>query len=92
MSIINMAEVRYTVIRRKQNSSVLESGLDSLPITFLSADEYIDDVIQLKAKYSVSIADCFGAAAAVRLDCPIVTGDPEFKKFGEEVKIDWLSL
>ena len=45
---------------------------------------------RLKSKYALSYADCFAAALAKEKDCPVLTGDPEFKKLHEEIKISWL--
>ncbi|MCX6375220.1 MAG: hypothetical protein NTU88_04140 [Armatimonadetes bacterium] len=44
----------------------------------------------MKARYAISLADCFAAALAQDLDCPLVTGDPEFKKLEGMLKIEWL--
>lgn len=52
-----------------------------------------DDVIEaarLKAGHAVAFADCFAAATALRERAVLVTGDPEFAKFGGALKIDWL--
>jgi hypothetical protein len=39
----------------------------------------------------MSYADCFAAAAAARLDCPVLTGDPEFAAAEEAgIRVDWL--
>lgn len=90
ISIINMAEVKYMLVRKGKYSPQVIAAIDALPVTVVSADEYIEQVIKLKAEYAVSLAGCFGAAVALHLDCPIVTGDPEFKKLEKILKIDWL--
>jgi predicted nucleic acid-binding protein len=38
----------------------------------------------------VAFADCFAAALGVRNRAKVVTGDPEFKKFGEIVALEWI--
>lgn len=37
-----------------------------------------------------SYADCFAAALARRKHAKVVTGDPEFDRFGEEVPVERL--
>lgn len=44
----------------------------------------------IKAEYSISYADCFAAATALKYDATILTGDPEFKKIGSLVQVEWL--
>lgn len=91
MSLINLVEVQYRVMRTDPDAPQTLAVVANLPISFASADEYIAEVVQLKAKYPMSLADCFAATLAQDLDCPLITGDPEFKKVEQFVKIEWLS-
>ena len=50
----------------------------------------IFEAARLKAVHALSFADCFGAATAIRERAPLVTGDPDFKKLGKAVVIDWV--
>jgi len=43
-----------------------------------------------KSKGNISFADAFTIATAKKLNAILVTGDPEFKSFGGEVKINWI--
>ena len=52
--------------------------------------ENVIEAARLKASNSLSLVDCFAAATAIRERAPLVTGDPEFKKLGEAVEIDWV--
>ena len=90
MSVINMAEVKYILARRGINNLQVIAAIEALPIDIVSADEYIDQVIELKASHAVSLADCFGAAIARNMDCPIVTADPEFIKLENILRVEWL--
>lgn len=90
MSIINIAEVKYMITRRSKNRPQVMAAIEALPIHILSADEYVEQVIDLKAEYPVSLGDCFAAAAAIDLDCPLVTADPEFRKLEEVLLVEWL--
>jgi ribonuclease VapC len=44
----------------------------------------------IRAVHSISYADCFAAATALRYEATILTGDPEFKKIESLVSIEWL--
>ncbi len=90
MALINMVEVKYKVARVSKDRRQDFATIDSLPLTRLSADPYIDRVIDLKADHPVSLADCFAAAAAMELGCPVVTGDPEFRQLAGVVQVEWL--
>jgi predicted nucleic acid-binding protein len=70
---------------------VLNVILPSLPINVL--DNSLEDVIaaaRLKAVHALSFADCFAAATAIKENAALVTGDPEFRKLGGAVVIDWV--
>jgi len=94
MSIINWGEVYYSLYRSKGEDKAEESILilDQLPITLVLADRFQTyQASKLKAKYTVAFADCFAAALALQKQSKILTGDPEFKKLEEEIKIEWLT-
>lgn len=90
MSIINLAEVKYLIIRRNKDVEQTLAAIEALPIHFASADEYIQHVVDLKANYPVSLADCFAAALAIAHDCQLVTADPEFRKMESILQVYWL--
>ena len=92
---INVGEVFYIFARvngiraAEYFQSVI---LPSLPVNIV--ENSLDDVIQaarIKAEHSLSFADCFAAATAIREGACLVTGDPEFKKLEKELQIEWLS-
>lgn len=91
MSAINMAEVRYRIIRQGRDVDNRLAAVGALPILTASADAYLDAVVGLKAAYPVALADCFAAALAADLGCPVVTGDPEFKKLENVAAVEWLA-
>lgn len=90
ISAINLAEVQYKIMRRDPDPTQRLAWLQALPLTMVSADPHIPQVVQLKARYAISLADCFAVALAQDLDCSVVTGDPEFRKLEDIVKIEWL--
>jgi len=91
---INLGEVFYILARARSIRAAerfLGVILPSLPITVL--ENSTEDVIaaaRIKAKHALSFVDCFAAATAIRERAPLVTGDPEFKKVGKALVIDWL--
>ena len=90
ISAINLAEVQYRLLRTRPDAREVIATIDTLPLHVASADAYIPDVVELKAKHPISLADCFAAALARDLDCPLVTGDPEFQKLKQVIKVEWL--
>jgi predicted nucleic acid-binding protein len=92
---INAGEVFYIFAREHgiQAAEYFQSViLPSLPVGIV--ENSFDDVIQaarIKAKHSLSFADCFAAATAIREGASLLTGDPEFKKLGKDLSIEWLA-
>ena len=61
------------------------------PIELVDADQKLTyEAAKLKGRYKIAYADCFAAALSHRLNAVVVTGDPEFKKLGDEYSIQWL--
>lgn len=90
VSAINLAEVQCHVLRRGRDSSRILAALEALPLSVASADAYISQAVELKARYGVAFAECFAAALAQDLGRPLITGDRSFRKFGSTVNIEWL--
>ena len=93
MNRINLAEVHYLIIRRKGEIAGRKfmASFQQLPVRIATMDEEImQSATAIKAKYSISFADCFAVAAAIRERATILTGDPEFKEVQEIVNIQWL--
>jgi ribonuclease VapC len=91
---INVGEVFYSLARGRGVGTAekfLTDILPSLPISVVGNS--LDDVIaaaRIKAAHRLSFADCFAAATAIREHAPLVTGDPEFRKLGKVLEIDWV--
>lgn len=47
---------------------------------------------RLKALHPISTADAIAAETAIRAKAPLVTGDPDFKRFvgGGELEVEWI--
>lgn len=93
MSEINLGEVYYILLRMQGEAAGEEifSSFLLLPVERVPADfELVLDAARIKARFPVSYADCFAVATALRHEAPIVTGDPEFKRFQGQVPIEWI--
>jgi uncharacterized protein len=92
MSGVNMGEVYYYLAKR-QTLAVAEEwreSLPSLPVTITAPNmEEIWSAALLKARYPISYADAFAAALAQKYDCPLITGDPEFRTV-QGLRLDWI--
>ena len=93
MSVINWGEV-YCNTLREEGVETAEKVIEQLrkyPIELVDADLKLTyEAAKLKARYKIAYADCFAAALSRKLNAVIVTGDPEFKKLGDEYSIQWL--
>lgn len=93
MNQINLGEVYYTTIRSVglEEARKFLDNFFRLPLTIVLPDsELIWKASEIKAEYSISYADCFAAATALRYEAVILTGDPDFKKIGSLVSVEWL--
>jgi ribonuclease VapC len=93
LSIVNLGEVYYNTLRERGPKPAEEAWFitTELPIEIVDADKEITlEAAKLKGTHAVAYADCFAAALGVREKARVVTGDPEFKKFGDAVQIEWI--
>ena len=94
MSAINAGEVHY--ILRKRNAVVLAEDWHalsrSLPVTMeVPGMGDIWNAAALKGQFPISFADAFAAALALKYDCPLVTGDKEFRSVAH-LELDWIKV
>ncbi len=93
---IHIGEVYYITLREKGQSlaDLAYSRIKALPIKLI--DRIDEDLLLaaagLKASYPISYADSFAAALAIINNCPLLTGDPEFRSLEKHdiVSIEWL--
>jgi ribonuclease VapC len=92
MSAINSGEVYYC-LRKNHSLELGESWRESsptLPVTFdVPSAAGIWKAATLKARFPIAYADAFAAALAQMHDCPLVTGDPEFRSV-KQLDLDWI--
>ncbi len=91
---INLGETYYILARERgmeQAGYFMNVIFPSLPITHI--ENRLADVIEaarIKSVHALSFADCFAAATAMKEKASIVTGDPEFRKIENQVRIEWI--
>ncbi|MFZ2197116.1 MAG: type II toxin-antitoxin system VapC family toxin [Thermodesulfovibrionales bacterium] len=93
MSIVNWGEVYYSICRSKGAGKAEDSLLiiEQLPVRLIEVrKDFMYEVAQLKARYPIALGDCFAAALAIERRCPVITGDKEFEKLGNLLKVEWL--
>ena len=93
MSVVNWGEIYYNTMRVQgiEEAEDVIKQFNKYPIQLIEADQALTyEAAKLKGKHKIAYADCFAAALSLRLKAPIVTGDPEFKKLGDQVSIQWI--
>jgi len=93
MSVVNWGEIYYNTMREQgiREAEDVIKQFNKYPIQLVEADQAITyEAAKLKGKYKIAYADCFAAALSLRLKAPIVTGDPEFKKLGQKISVQWI--
>lgn len=93
MSVVNWGEIYYNTMRVQgiEEAEDVIKQFNKYPIQLIEADQALTyEAAKLKGKHKIAYADCFAAALSLRLKAPIVTGDPEFKKFDDQVSIQWI--
>ncbi len=93
ISLVNLGEVWYIVTRRNSANLADEKirEIRGLGFTVKEVDWPLTiQAARFKAEHPLSYADCFAAALAKQRDVELVTGDPEFKRLEQEIKIHWL--
>lgn len=93
INLINLGEVYYIMIRRvglEAAKRYLESFYQLTIKVIMPSEELIFSASEIKAKYAISYSDCFVAATALKYDASVITGDPEFKKIEDLIRIEWI--
>jgi uncharacterized protein with PIN domain len=100
MTLVNLGEATYVVERRHDRSAadrlwahmLSEYRPGGAPLRWLPVDEtLVRRAASLKVLGGMSYADCFAAAAAAILQCPVLTGDPEFAVAEQAgIAVSWL--
>jgi predicted nucleic acid-binding protein len=93
LSVINLGEIYYNTVRERgwETANKIMFLTEQLPIIVVAADREITlEAARLKAIHPVAYADFFAAALGITKKAAVVTGDPEFNKFSDLIKIAWI--
>ena len=93
LQIINFGEIIYRTkkdfgeaAKHRAIRNVIGLGFKIIP----ASDNLVYSAAELKGSYTISYADAFLLATALREKAAIVTGDPEFEKVESLCRIEWV--
>ncbi|MFI5201516.1 MAG: PIN domain-containing protein [Candidatus Kapaibacterium sp.] len=94
MSATDYGEIYYTILRRGGEKALAEvlSMMEEMQIEVI-VPEFQDfiDAARFKGLYGASYPDCFAAVLARKLNIPVLTCDPDFRRLEPlGVKVEWL--
>jgi predicted nucleic acid-binding protein len=93
MSAVNWGEVIYSLwkMRGEAETNAAIANTEMLPLAIVPADRRkATRAAELKARHRLGYADCFAAGLAIELGATLITADPEFKKVGNKLKVEFL--
>jgi predicted nucleic acid-binding protein len=93
MTTINLGETLYTMERRQGYGGVVQilNLVPALRIDVIDADlKLAVAAARIKAVTPISYGDCYAAALALEEDATLLTGDPEFQRLENVIRIEWL--
>ncbi|WP_420628648.1 type II toxin-antitoxin system VapC family toxin [Candidatus Leptofilum sp.] len=93
MSLINLGELAYIIERRwgQERLRTILAYMEEIPVEILPATrERVFAAAAIKAQYPIAYADAFAAGLTEELSATLLTGDPEFQKMSNHIKIEWL--
>ena len=93
MTIVNWGEVYYSLLRSKGERRAQEAThvIDQLPVEIVNMDlNLVQRASRFRERFRVPNGLCFAASLADSRNCPVLTGDPLFRKLGDEIQILWL--
>ncbi len=97
LHMIHIGEVYYITLREqgKTSADLAYSRIKAFPVKLLDSvdEDLLLAAATLKANHPISYADSFAAALAIVHNCPLLTGDPEFKSLQQKgiIDVEWLT-
>jgi len=89
ISVVNLAEVFY-ILARFLGPDKARICIENARLAFESITVNEEDALNtatLRIHYKLGLADCFAAELALRKSATLVTADPEFVRFGKQLKV-----
>jgi len=93
LPIIQWGEILYIIQREygQEKSDEVKFVLNNLPIKFIDITQELTEIAyKYKSRGGIAYPDCFVIAVASLLKGVVLTQDKEFKKFKEEINLEWL--
>ena len=95
LSLINLGEVLYITEREKGHILALQTlaAIDQLPLYISPVSRAtVLAAAHIRAQYAMSYADSFAVVTAQGHNCPLITGDPEFRTVADDglIVVEWL--
>ncbi|HWY09420.1 MAG TPA: type II toxin-antitoxin system VapC family toxin [Candidatus Acidoferrales bacterium] len=93
LSAVNWGEVFYTLwrVRGEVEARRLIRRVEELPVTVVPVDrERATLAGELKMVHGLGYADSFAASLALELRATLITADPDFRKVGSRLKVEFL--
>lgn len=93
LQIINFGEIIYRTKKDFGEAAKIRAIQNVMRLGFRivsASDALVYAAAEIKGSYSISYADAFLLATALREKATIVTGDPEFKKVESLCRIRWI--
>jgi len=93
ISVVNWGEVYYSIWRAhgENGARQMAAEISQFPIQLVDADrELTKSAAELRAKYNLPYADCFGAALSKIQNAELLTTDQDFALVKSEIEIQFL--
>lgn len=95
LNVVNWGEVYYITLREygEEYAQKVANTLANMPIELVDVNKELSlHAARLKARGGLSYADCFAAGTAkMKKNSILLTGDKEFKRVADEIKIRWIA-
>jgi len=93
ISAVNWGEVVYSLWKSRGEAEAkgLIRKIEELPVTVVPVDrERAALAGELKVVHALGYADSFAASLALELRATLITADPDFRKVGSKLKVEFL--
>lgn len=93
LSLINWGEILYITEMRlgAQKKKFVKEQIHKMNIELCGMDaKRVELAASLKAQYGLPYTDAFAAALSIEKKASLVTGDADFKKISQRLKIIWI--
>ncbi len=96
LSLINLGAVLYITERERGRILAIQTlaAIDQLPLHISPVSRAtVLAAAHIKAQYAISYADAFAVVTAQEHNCPLITGDPEFRAVADDrlITVEWLT-